>query len=121
MTASDNVRIGRNVRIAAVQLKYHAYEENSIVKITADDAYERKVMAILGSCERRSDIVVFPEFSIPFDYLEKIQEYADENGIIVVAGSHYVSDRKPRRIWKTFQPRIWRGDLRKNISPIIIP
>jgi hypothetical protein len=29
--------------------------------------------------------VVFPEFSIPFEYLEDIQRYSNENGIIVLA------------------------------------
>ncbi len=50
-------------------------------------------MAILGAVKKEADIVVFPEFSIPFDYLEEIQKFADENGIIVVAGSHYVTEK----------------------------
>lgn len=118
---SDTVRIGKNVRIAAVQLKYHAYEENSIVKITADDAYEKKVMSILEAVKGKTDIVVFPEFSIPFDYLGKMQKYADENGIIVVAGSHYVSDKNLGEYGKLFSRDFEENDLRKNISPIIIP
>ena len=50
-------------------------------------------MAILETVKREADIVVFPEFSIPFDYLEEIQKYADENGIIVVAGSTMLRKR----------------------------
>jgi predicted amidohydrolase len=104
-----------------VQLKYHAYEENSIVKITADDAYERKVMAILEAVKTEADIVVFPEFSIPFEYLDKIREYADENGVIVVAGSHYVSGKNLGEYGRLFSREFGEADLRKNISPIIIP
>jgi len=117
---SDTV-FSKNVRIAAVQLKYHVYEENSIVKITADDAYKRKVMAILETVKTETDIVVFPEFSIPLDYLDKIQKYADENGIIVVAGSHYVSRKYLGEYGTLFSREFGEADFRKNISPIIIP
>ncbi|HEY3360503.1 MAG TPA: tetratricopeptide repeat protein [Methanosarcina sp.] len=112
---------GSNLRIAAVQLKYHAYGENSIVKLTADEAYYRKVMAILKAVKEKADIVVFPEFSIPFEYLENIQQYADDNGIIVVAGSHYVQEKNLEKYGKLFIREFREEDLRKNISPIVIP
>ncbi len=112
---------GSNLRIAAVQLKYHAYGENSIVKLTADEAYYRKVMAILETVKKKADIVVFPEFSIPFEYLEEMQQFADENGIIVVAGSHYVQEKNLEKYGKLFIREFREEDLRKNISPIVIP
>jgi len=112
---------GSNLRIAAVQLKYHAYGEDSIVKLTADDAYYRKVMTILKAVKEKADIVVFPEFSIPFEYLEEIQQYADENGIIVVAGSHYVQEKNLGKYGNLFSHEFGEEDLRKNISPIVIP
>ncbi|HII01586.1 TPA: tetratricopeptide repeat protein [Methanosarcinaceae archaeon] len=117
----NGVCVDRDLRIAAVQLKYHAYGENSVVKLTVDDAYHRKVMAVLDAVKGEADIVVFPEFSIPFDYLEKIKEYADENGIMVVAGSHYVTERKLPEYGKLFCREFEDGDLRKNISPVVIP
>ncbi len=117
----NGVCVEQDLQIAAVQLKYHAYGENSVVKLTADDAYYRKVMAVLDAVKGEADIVVFPEFSIPFEYLEEIQEYADENGIIVVAGSHYVTEGKLGEYGKLFCREFEEGDLRKNISPVVIP
>jgi tetratricopeptide (TPR) repeat protein/predicted amidohydrolase len=112
---------GPNLRIAAVQLKYHAYGENSVVKLTTDEAYHRKVMVILEAVKEKADIVVFPEFSIPFEYLEEIQQCADENGVIVVAGSHYVLKKNLAEYEKLFTRQFGEKDLRKNISPIVIP
>ncbi|MDR7665466.1 tetratricopeptide repeat protein [Methanosarcina sp. Z-7115] len=112
---------GSNLRIAAVQLKYHVYGENSVVKLTTDEAYHRKVMAILEDIKEKANIVVFPEFSIPFEYLEEIQQYADENGIIIVAGSHYVQEKNIENYGKLFIREFEEEDLRKNISPIVIP
>ena len=103
------------------KLKYHAYGENSVVKLRADEAYHRKVMAILEAVKGKADIVVFPEFSIPFEYLEEIQQYADENGIIVVAGSHYVQEKNLGKYGELFNREFGEEDLRKNISPIVIP
>ncbi|MDD4498033.1 MAG: tetratricopeptide repeat protein [Methanosarcinaceae archaeon] len=117
----NGVCVEQDLKIAAVQLKYHVYGENSVVKLTVDDAYHRKVMAVLNAVKNEADIVVFPEFSIPFDYLGDIQEYADENGIIVVAGSHYVTDGKLGDYGKLFCREFEEGDLRKNVSPVVIP
>ena len=78
-------------------------------------------MAILEAVKEKADIVVFPEFSIPFEYLEEIQQYADENGIIVVAGSHYVQEKNLGEYGKLFTREFGEEDLRKNISPIVIP
>ena len=109
----NGVCVDRDLQIAAVQLKYHAYGENSVVKLTADDAYHRKVMAILDAVKDEADIVVFPEFSIPFDYLEEIQKYADENDVIVVAGSHYVTEGKLGEYGKLFSSGVWGGRLKE--------
>ena len=117
----ENLDIGKNLRIAVVQLKYNAYGENSVVKIKENDAYYRKVMTIFEDIKGEADIVVFPEFSIPFDYLEDIQNYANENCVLVVAGSHYVLEEKLGEYKKLFNRDFNESDLRKNISPIIIP
>jgi len=117
----SNGVVDRDLKIAAVQLKYHAYGENSVVKLTVDDAYHRKVMSILDAVKDEADIVVFPEFSIPFDFLKRIQEFADENEIIVVAGSHYVTEGQLGNYGELFCREFGEEDLRKNISPVIIP
>ena len=90
---SNQTCIGKEPKIASVQLKYHAYKENSVIKISTDDDYHKKVMTILEALKNEADIIVFPEFSIPFDYLEEIQTFADENKILVIAGSHYVTKK----------------------------
>lgn len=113
--------IGKEPRIASVQLKYHAYKENSVIKISTGDDYHKKVMKILESLKKEADIIVFPEFSIPFDYLEEIQRFADENRILVVAGSHYVVDENLEKYGKLFACEFVEADLLKNISPVVIP
>lgn len=118
---SNGICFNRDLKIAAVQLKYHAYGENSVVKLKADDAYHRKVMAILDAVKDEADIVVFPEFSIPFKILKGIQEFADENEIIVVAGSHYVTEEQLGEYGELFSREFGEEDLRKNISPVVIP
>jgi len=118
---SNGVCVDRDLKTAAVQLKYHAYGENSVVKLTADDAYYRKVMSILDAVKDEADIVVFPEFSIPFDFLKRIQEFADKNEIIVVAGSHYVTEGQLGEYGELFSRKFEEEDLRKNISPVVIP
>ncbi|MDI9394393.1 MAG: tetratricopeptide repeat protein [Euryarchaeota archaeon] len=117
----DKCCIDGNLRIAAVQLKYHGYNENSVVIIKTDEAYHRKVITVLEALKGKTDIIVFPEFSIPFDYLEEIQQFADDNNIIVVAGSHYVVDENLKKYEKLFARKFEEEDLLKNISPVVIP
>ncbi len=109
------------MKIAVVQLRYDVYGEDSAVKILESEAYKRKVMAILEAVKGEVDIVVFPEFSIPFDYLEDIQKYANENGIIVFAGTHYVTEENLEKYEKLFASDFGEEDFRKNICPVVIP
>ena len=117
----NDVCIDRNLQIAVVQLKYHVYRENNVIKLTVDDAYHRKVMAVLNALKHDVDVVVFPEFSIPFDYLKEIKHYADNTGVIVVAGSHYVTEGHLEEYGELFTREFEEEDLRKNISPFVIP
>lgn len=78
-------------------------------------------MTILKSLNGKSDIVVFPEFSIPFDYLEEIKQYSEDTGIIVVAGSHYVIEENIGKYGHIFNRNFREEDLRKNICPVVIP
>ena len=109
------------MKIAAVQLRYDVYGEDSAVKILESEAYKRKVMTILGAVKGEADIIVFPEFSIPFDYLEDIQKYANETGIIVFAGTHYVTEENLEKYEKLFASDFGEEDFRKNICPVVIP
>ena len=112
---------GKDLKVAAVQLRYDVYGEDYAVKPLESEAYKRKVMAILEAIKEKANIVVFPEFSIPFDYLEDIQEYANETGIIVFAGTHYVTEENLEKYEKLFASEFAEEDFRKNICPVVIP
>jgi tetratricopeptide (TPR) repeat protein len=117
----SNFCADRDLRIAAIQLKYHVFKENSVIKISTDDNYHKKVMAILEALKYEADIIVFPEYSIPFDYLGEIQKFVDENRILVIAGSHYVTEKNLGSYGNLFFREFTEEDLMKNISPMIIP
>ncbi|AKB50452.1 hypothetical protein MSBRW_1199 [Methanosarcina barkeri str. Wiesmoor] len=110
-----------DLKVAVVQLRYDVYGEDYAVKVLESEAYKRKVMAILEAVKEEADIIVFPEFSIPFDYLEDIQNYANETGIIVFAGTHYVTEENLEKYEKLFASDFGEEDFRKNICPVVIP
>ncbi len=118
---STYISINNYLRVAAVQLKYHIYEENSVVRIKADHNYLNKIMKTLDVLKDEADIVVFPEFSIPFDALRRMHEFATESGIIIIAGSHYVKEVHIREYGELFSRDFDERDLRKNILPVLIP
>jgi len=74
--------------IAIVQLKYHLYKEGSAIKVRYDERYLNKIRSILDVVKEEADLIVFPEFSIPFDYLSEFKQYSDANGIRHVAKQH---------------------------------
>jgi hypothetical protein len=110
-----------DLKVAAVQLNYDVYGEDYAVKILESEAYKRKVMTILEAVKEEANIIVFPEFSIPFDYLEDIQKYANEIGIIVFAGTHYITEENLGEYPKLFASEFEEDDFRKNICPVVIP
>lgn len=141
----DNIFIsGNNLNIAIVQLKYDVVSDGKVINLTFNgsikkekvasenelenetvenkqELYGKKIRYILDAIKGRAKIVVFPEFSIPFEFLSYIQEYANRNQIIVVAGSHYVTEENLDKYKGIFEYDIRSTDLRKNICPIIIP
>ena len=112
---------GGNFNVAIVQLKYHLKKEGHTLVIEDDEAYHKKVIAILDAIKGKADLVVFPEFSIPSDYLPEMKRYSDENGIVIVAGSHYVTDATLDNYSDMFDHKFDENELLKNISPVIIP
>ncbi|MCK5661605.1 MAG: hypothetical protein KAH86_09605, partial [Methanosarcinales archaeon] len=77
---------------------------------------------ILDAVKGKADLIVFPEFSIPVRHLPDMKKYSDENGTIIVAGSHYITDQTLCEYNGTFHDEFNdNDDLRKNISPVIIP
>ena len=108
-------------KIAIAQLKYNLYKEGNVIKIKKDGAYLKKVKLILDAVRGKVDLIVFPEFSIPFDYLTYLKQYSDSSGVVIIAGSHYVTDENLDKYSGLFDSKFGEDDLRKNISPIIIP
>jgi len=141
----ENILINSKLlNIAVVQLKYKIIKDGRVIKLTIDEslekklfeagdekevnnfrkekeAYWKKVIRILEAVKEKVKVVVFPEFSIPFELLPEIQKYADENKIIVVAGSHYVTEENLDKYKDLFMSEVQSKDLRKNICPIVIP
>ncbi|MHB8100775.1 MAG: tetratricopeptide repeat protein [Methanosarcina sp.] len=117
----NSVCAGGDLKIAVVQLRYDVYGEDYTVKILESEAYKRKVITTLETVKGEVNVVVFPEFSIPFDYLEEIQRYSNENGIIVFAGTHYITEENLEKYEKLFASDFTEEDFRKNICPIVIP
>ncbi|MHC1596007.1 MAG: tetratricopeptide repeat protein, partial [Candidatus Syntropharchaeales archaeon] len=113
-----------NFNIAIVQLKYHLYKESSAIKVKYGKQYLNKIRLVLDAVKEEADLIVFPEFSIPFDYLSEFKQYSDANGIIIIAGSHYVTDANLGKYGDLFDSEFGEfgeNDLLKNISPVIIP
>jgi len=109
------------LNIAIVQLKYHLNKAGSVLIIEDNDAYSAKLTQILEAVKGKADIIVFPEFSIPVRYLPAMKQYSDETGIVIVAGSHYITDENLVEHDDMFHDKFGDNDLRKNISPVIIP
>jgi tetratricopeptide (TPR) repeat protein/predicted amidohydrolase len=110
--------------IAIVQLKYHLYKEGSAIKVRYDEQYLNKIRLILDAVKEEADLIVFPEFSIPFDYLSEFKQYSDANSIAIIAGSHYVTDANLDKYGDLFDSEFGEfgeKDLLKNISPAILP
>jgi tetratricopeptide (TPR) repeat protein/predicted amidohydrolase len=110
-----------NFNIAIVQLKYHLKKTGPTHIIEDNKAYFRKVTAILDAVRGKANLVVFPEFSIPFSYLSAMKQYSNDNGIAIAAGSHYVTDDNLKNYGEMFEHEFGDNDLLKNISPVIIP
>jgi len=108
-------------KIAIVQLKYRLNKISSTLVIDDDKAYHNKIVEILKAVRGKANIIVFPEFSIPFEYLGELQKYSDDTGICIVAGSHYVTANNIKKYNEIFHDDIGKQDLLKNISPVIIP
>ncbi|MDP3103666.1 MAG: tetratricopeptide repeat protein [Candidatus Methanoperedens sp.] len=112
---------GHNFNVAIVQLKYDMYQKDRALKIKDDKTYLEKVKMIMDEVKNQAHLVVFPEFSIPFEYLPALQEYSNINRIFIIAGTHYITDENLAAHNGLFADNFDEKDLLKNISPVIIP
>jgi predicted amidohydrolase len=66
-------------------------DENQLYQIEFTEKDEKFIDSILGKAdEEKVDLVVFPEFSIPPKYFDKIQKWSTPRSVVVVAGSTYI-------------------------------
>lgn len=108
------------INIAIVQLKYEVTDHDRIIEVTKNDKYHKKIFLILDTLSNYElDFVVFPEFSIPFEYLHEIKEFTDKTGINVIAGTHYITDVSGYK--NLFNYEFTTDDKYKNICPVVIP
>lgn len=109
------------IKLAIVQLESPFYkqivadEEKCIFswKENSLNMLRYKVDSILNqiietSQEKKPNIIVFPEYTIPISMIGDLKKFAEDNGIIIVAGSSLIDDVKS----KLYQ---------KNVCHILVP
>jgi len=114
------------VHIAAVQLAYHpAYFEREkellayplIKSVDTGDIiwnrkvaewrqqlittycqfFQRKLERIVRTCLLHCcDLIIFPEYSVPLECLNRLRELSQENSIAILAGSHRINTQHPQ-------------------------
>jgi hypothetical protein len=91
---------------------------------------QRKLEPILQFCAvHQSDVLVFPEYSIPVEVLPELKKAADARRIAIFAGSHtIVGDAVSRKVYEeiglgslNLSPSDPGSDIRKSICPIFVP
>jgi predicted amidohydrolase len=115
--------LGEKINIAVVQLESPFYSELDLgLSLKGDDIFswkgrmalearKKKIISISEQIKKVRDninVIAFPEYSVPSDCLPILKEFADENDIIIVAGTDQV--RNPNE-----------ENYRKNVCPVIIP
>ncbi|HYB61438.1 MAG TPA: hypothetical protein VEH50_08160, partial [Methylomirabilota bacterium] len=104
--------------------------ERALIKQIWVDNICRKLEAILYFCAvHETDLVVFPEYSLPIEALPWCAQSARERRMVIVGGSHTVlGDEESRRIYEqaglgnlNLSPADPESDIRKSICPIFIP
>ncbi|CAD6494466.1 MAG: hypothetical protein LAKADJCE_00778 [Candidatus Argoarchaeum ethanivorans] len=110
------------LRVASVQIRYDLEHTRNIWTPVWDDRYKEKILTILDFLKGKTDCIVFPELSIPFEMLSDLKEFADCEETLIIAGSHYVESKNIDRYNQLFSHQFdEKKDVRKNICPILAP
>lgn len=112
------------VNIAVIQLESPFFDEmkKSIQRINNDDIYDwagtdiiderrKKIINILNEIKKeREDIhvIVFPEYTIPLDIINQIEDFSNSNNVLIIAGSDQVRNHTDPR-------------YKRNVCPVIVP
>jgi hypothetical protein len=107
------------IQMDLVQLEIDLVHDGNGYKIGGDlDAYWERIQGVFSKLPKDVDVVIFPELSIPFEFLSELQRTSQEQNLLIVAGSHYVT--------KTggypelgFVRTVRDVDVGKSISPLI--
>lgn len=109
------------LKMAAVQIQYELEHIGNIWKPIRDESYMRKVLQILEFLKGKVNCIVFPELSIPYEMIGELKKYADNEKILIIAGSHYVERKNVEQYKKLFDWEFDEKDVRKSICPLIVP
>ncbi|CAD7766943.1 MAG: hypothetical protein DNFNHJIP_00345 [Candidatus Argoarchaeum ethanivorans] len=110
------------LRVASVQIRYELEHIRNIWTPVWDDRYKEKILTILDFLKGKTDCIVFPELSIPFEMLSKLKEFANREETLIIAGSHYVERENIDRYNQLFAHQFDKDkDGRKSICPILAP
>jgi len=109
------------IRMALVQLKIDLVHDGNGYKIDGDlGAYRGRIQGVFSKLPEDVEVVIFPELSIPFEFLSELQRISQEQNLLIVAGSHYVTSTGgyPEL---GFVRTVRDADVGKSISPLITP
>ncbi len=117
----ENGFLTNEIKLAIVQLESPFYsqiiaDENKCTFFWSKEGLNMlrsKIVSILNkiveiSQNKKPNIIVFPEYSIPDSMIDYLKKFADDNSIIIVAGSSPINDVKSKF-------------FRKNICTVLIP
>jgi hypothetical protein len=109
------------IRMALVQLEIDLVPAGNGYKIGGDlDAYWERIQDVFSKIPQDVEVIIFPELSIPFEFLSQLQHISQKRNLLIVAGSHYVTstDGYPEL---GFVRTVRDADVGKSISPLITP
>jgi hypothetical protein len=84
-----------------------------------------KVQTILSYVSKKNtDVVIFPEYSIPVFILPTLNNFSKKNNIIIIAGTHTVTNNNSSTYERAQLGLVFSGpksDVRKSVCPIFTP
>lgn len=83
---------------------------------------KRLAEIVTWSGERRANLIMFPEYSVPCVLLPSLRELAIKHGMIIVAGSHRVkSDERDKKIYQRLDIVPQTAPVGSACVPILLP
>jgi predicted amidohydrolase len=109
------------IEIALVQLEIDLVHDGRGYRIGGNlEAYRKKIQDVFSKLPEGVGMVIFPELSIPFEFLSELQHISERRKLLIVAGSHYVRSTDGYLELNFVRP-VHEKDIWKSISPLITP